>query len=68
MVAVVQLAITLGATVGGFVYDAVGSAPEFLGSAAILVAAALAAFFAGAKYAQPTPQSLIAGSAKKRPS
>jgi predicted MFS family arabinose efflux permease len=44
MVAVIQLAITLGATIGGVAYDAVGAAPEFLGSAAILALAALTAF------------------------
>ena len=53
MVAVVQLAITLGATVGGFVYDAAGPAPEFVGSAGILIVAALAALFAGLKYVRP---------------
>ncbi len=44
MVAVVQLAITLGATVGGVVYDTVGAVPEFLSSAALLGVAAIAAF------------------------
>lgn len=43
MVAVVQLAITLGATVGGVVYDTIGAAPEFLSSAALLAIAAIAA-------------------------
>lgn len=43
MVAVVQLAITLGATVGGVVYDTAGAVPEFLSSAALLGSAALAA-------------------------
>jgi predicted MFS family arabinose efflux permease len=45
MVAVVQFAIMSGATVGGLAYDAVGPRTEFLGSAAILVAAAAVAFF-----------------------
>lgn len=45
MVAVVQFAIMSGATVGGLAYDAVGPRTEFLGSAAILVAAAAIAFF-----------------------
>ncbi len=44
MVAVVQLAITLGATVGGVVYDTSGAIPEFLSSAGLLGVAALAAF------------------------
>ncbi len=44
MVAVVQLAITLGATVGGVVYDTLGAVPEFLSSAALLGVAAIAAF------------------------
>ena len=43
MVAVVQLAITLGATVGGVVYDTAGAVPEFLSSAALLGVAAIAA-------------------------
>ncbi len=43
MVAVVQLAITLGATVGGVVYDTSGAIPEFLSSATLLGVAALAA-------------------------
>jgi len=43
MVAVVQFAIMSGATAGGLAYDAVGPRAEFLGSAAILVAAAAVA-------------------------
>ena len=43
MVAVVQLAITLGATVGGMVYDTAGAVPEVLGSAALLGVATIAA-------------------------
>ena len=43
MVAVVQFAIMSGATVGGVAYDAVGPRIEFLGSAAILAAAAAVA-------------------------
>jgi predicted MFS family arabinose efflux permease len=46
MVAVVQLAITLGATVGGIAFDAAGPGPEFLASGGILAAAAAAAYFA----------------------
>jgi len=44
MVAVIQLAITLGATVGGIVFDAAGVIPDFLCSAALLGIAAIAAF------------------------
>ena len=44
MVAIVQLAITLGATVGGIVFDTAGVVPEFLTSGALLTFAALAAF------------------------
>jgi predicted MFS family arabinose efflux permease len=44
MVAIVQLAITLGATVGGIVFDTAGAIPEFLTSGALLAFAALAAF------------------------
>lgn len=47
MVAVVQLAITLGATVGGIVYDASGAIVEFRASAVVLVLAALLAALAG---------------------
>lgn len=43
MVAVVQLAITLGATVGGVVYDTAGAGPEFLSSAGLLAVATVAA-------------------------
>ncbi|QSR19017.1 MFS transporter [Novosphingobium sp. KA1] len=44
MVAIVQLAITLGATLGGVVFDMAGARVEFLTSAGLLVAATLAAF------------------------
>jgi predicted MFS family arabinose efflux permease len=43
MVAIVQLAITVGATGGGIVFDAAGPAPEFLASAGLLVLATLSA-------------------------
>jgi predicted MFS family arabinose efflux permease len=48
MVAVIQLAITLGATIGGLVYDGFGPAIEFLASAAVLALAAMLAVLAGA--------------------
>lgn len=43
MVAIIQLAITLGAVVGGFIFDASGHASTFAVAAMILVAAALIA-------------------------
>ncbi len=47
MVAIVQLAITLGATMGGIVFDAAGPRAEFLASAGLLGIAALAAVAIG---------------------
>ncbi|WP_321803606.1 MFS transporter [Burkholderia sp. BCC1993] len=47
MVAVVQLAITLGATTGGLLYDLHGYRATFAMSAALLVCAGVAAFAAG---------------------
>lgn len=44
MVAIIQLAITLGATVGGIVFDIAGAIPQFLTSGAVLALAAVAAF------------------------
>jgi predicted MFS family arabinose efflux permease len=44
-VAVIQLAITLGATVGGLVFDAAGPVADFMGSAAILALGAVFALF-----------------------
>jgi predicted MFS family arabinose efflux permease len=41
MVAVVQLAITLGAAAGGTLFDAIGHQATFLASAALLIASAL---------------------------
>jgi predicted MFS family arabinose efflux permease len=46
MVAIIQLAITMGATVGGFFYDASGCQSTFGISAAILCASALLAYAA----------------------
>lgn len=43
MVAVVQLAIALGATVGGVLYDHAGHGPTFLASAGLLLGSLLAA-------------------------
>jgi predicted MFS family arabinose efflux permease len=47
MVAVIQLGITVGATVGGLVFDASGVRATFLSSAGILVLAGAAALAAG---------------------
>jgi predicted MFS family arabinose efflux permease len=44
MVAVVQLAITLGAAVGGMLFDGRGYQATFLSSAALLISSALVAF------------------------
>jgi predicted MFS family arabinose efflux permease len=46
MVAAIQLAITLGATVGGFLFDMSGYQSTFAASAAMLVGAGLLAFIA----------------------
>lgn len=57
MVAVVQLAITLGAAGGGWLFDAGGYRVTFLISAALLGAAALAAVVAGHKVADAQQRS-----------
>jgi predicted MFS family arabinose efflux permease len=44
MVAIIQLAITVGATAGGFIFDTMGPRVEFSSSAVILVLAAAVAF------------------------
>src|SRR5215218_9945219 len=44
MVAVIQLAIAIGATAGGVVFDSSGASATFLTSAGILVLAGVAAF------------------------
>lgn len=46
MVAVVQLAIAGGATLGGILYDAVGYQATFLASAAVLLGASALAVLA----------------------
>lgn len=47
MVAIIQLAITVGASLGGFLIDALGPTREFMSSAVLLVIAAGAAFVLG---------------------
>ena len=46
MVAVIQLGITIGATVGGVVFDSLGGSITFLSSAGILALSGLVAFAA----------------------
>jgi predicted MFS family arabinose efflux permease len=46
MVAVIQLAITLGATVGGILYDGVGYQATFIISSVFLLGAAVLALLA----------------------
>ena len=61
MVAVIQLAITLGASLGGMLFDGRGYQATFLASAALLIASALIAVLARAKQsaqsASPPPSS-----------
>jgi predicted MFS family arabinose efflux permease len=58
MVAVVQLAIMLGATVGGLVFDASGYQATFQMSAALLVAAAVLALLAARAASMTTSAAL----------
>jgi predicted MFS family arabinose efflux permease len=44
MVAVIQLAITLGASLGGMLFDGRGYQATFFASAALLISSALVAF------------------------
>ena len=44
MVAVIQLAIALGSTVGGLLFDSTGYRSTFMASAAVLLVAAFLAF------------------------
>jgi len=57
MVAIVQLAITLGATMGGIVFDAAGPRTEFLASAGLLAIAALAAVAIGRADRRPADRA-----------
>ncbi|MGY4516542.1 MFS transporter [Lysobacter sp. HA18] len=69
MVAVVQLAIGLGAGVGGVLFDAVGYQATFGASAAILLVAAGLAVLAGraVSTAGVTPTIAAAGNSTRRP-
>jgi predicted MFS family arabinose efflux permease len=53
MVAVIQLAITLGASLGGLLFDSRGYQATFLASAALLTASAAVAFLASRRAIQP---------------
>lgn len=57
MVAVIQLAITIGATVGGMVFDGAGAVADFLGSAVVLALAALVAFI-GSRAQRPVVRGM----------
>jgi predicted MFS family arabinose efflux permease len=52
MVAVIQLAITLGASAGGLLFDAAGYRASFAASAALLISSALVALLASRKSAR----------------
>jgi predicted MFS family arabinose efflux permease len=54
MVAVIQLGITVGATVGGRVFDSLGANVTFLSSAGILMLAGVAAFAASQVHTRAT--------------
>jgi predicted MFS family arabinose efflux permease len=54
MVAVIQLAITLGATIGGFLFDTAGYRATFLASAALLGASTLVGVAAARRSATPS--------------
>ncbi|WP_200844940.1 MULTISPECIES: MFS transporter [unclassified Novosphingobium] len=49
MVAVIQLAITLGASLGGILFDHLGYQATFIMSAALLISSALTALLASRK-------------------
>jgi predicted MFS family arabinose efflux permease len=53
MVAIIQLAITFGATIGGFFYDGSGYQSTFGVSATILCASAIMAYFAWCATSRP---------------
>jgi predicted MFS family arabinose efflux permease len=54
MVAAIQLAITLGAAIGGLLFDSIGYESTFAVSAAMLVASALIAVAAGRTRSRPS--------------
>jgi len=65
MVATIQFAITLGATIGGLLFDAGGYQTTFLTSAGILLAGAMLAYVSRAtsrKAARPEVEAALHGS------
>jgi predicted MFS family arabinose efflux permease len=58
MVAVIQLAITLGASAGGLLFDASGYRATFAASAAFLILSALIALLASRKSTSQTPSDI----------
>jgi predicted MFS family arabinose efflux permease len=58
MVAIVQLAITLGAAGGGYLFDAAGHRATFLASAALLAASAVLGGLCARQARQPGPRPL----------
>lgn len=67
MVAVIQIAITLGATLGGIGFDALGPVKEFIGSAVILaLASGAAALLATVPGLRRTPRTGKAGAGDVR--
>jgi predicted MFS family arabinose efflux permease len=63
MVAVIQLAITLGASAGGLLFDAAGYQATFAASALLLILSALIALLASRQPASKTPGDLSAADA-----
>lgn len=61
MVAIVQLAITLGATIGGIVFDAAGARIAFVTGAGVLAAAAIAAAAIGRAHHRGASRATIVG-------
>jgi predicted MFS family arabinose efflux permease len=58
MVAVIQLAITLGAAGGGLLFDAAGHHAAFLASAVLLAASALTGLLASRRAMAPAPSTI----------
>jgi predicted MFS family arabinose efflux permease len=65
MVAAIQMAITLGASVGGLLYDASGYRAAFAAAAALLCLSALSAFLAGRKASSGSLQSSLSPAAEQ---
>ena len=61
MVAVIQLGITVGATIGGLVFDSAGVGLTFLSSAGILVLAGVMAFVASRVHVRTQSARMAAG-------